>query len=54
MDLYPLDYSYVVASNCFIIPLCSQLRPPMMIKLLRKMALDVPTLNENTVVPLRV
>ena len=32
----------------------SQLRPPMMVRLLRKLSVDVPALNENTVTPLRV
>ncbi|WAR19518.1 RYR-like protein [Mya arenaria] len=38
----------------FLVAFTNQLRPPMMAKLLRKMAVDVPALNENTVVPLRV
>lgn len=43
------------SGNYNFITLCySQLRPPMMSNLLKKMAVDVPALNENTVVPLRV
>ncbi|XP_053408017.1 ryanodine receptor-like isoform X6 [Mercenaria mercenaria] len=38
----------------FLVAFTNQLRPPMMSKLLKKMAVDVPALNENTVVPLRV
>ncbi|CAH1792824.1 unnamed protein product, partial [Owenia fusiformis] len=38
----------------FLVALTSQLRPPMMTRLLRKLTVDVPALNENTVVPLRV
>ncbi|KAL4238125.1 Ryanodine receptor 2 [Mactra antiquata] len=38
----------------FLVAFTNQLRPPMMAKLLNKMAVDVPALNENTVVPLRV
>jgi len=33
---------------------CSQLRPPMMTSLLRKLVIDVPALTENTITPLRV
>ena len=32
----------------------SQLRPPMMASLLRKLVVDVPALTDNTVVALRV
>ena len=32
----------------------SQLRPPMMTSLLRKLVIDVPALTENTITPLRV
>ncbi|KAK3094056.1 hypothetical protein FSP39_023525 [Pinctada imbricata] len=42
------------AVSDFLISFTNQLRPPMMTKLLRKLTFDVPALNENTVVPLRV
>ncbi|XP_013392084.1 ryanodine receptor [Lingula anatina] len=38
----------------FLVSLTGHLRPPMMTKLLRKLTIDLPGLNENTVVPLRV
>ena len=39
---------------CLYVVVFSQLRPPMMTSLLRELVLDVPALNENTIVPLRV
>ncbi|XP_048731868.2 ryanodine receptor-like isoform X6 [Ostrea edulis] len=42
------------AVSNFLISFTNQLRPPMMTKLLRKLTHDVPVLNENTVIPLRV
>ncbi|KAJ8309071.1 hypothetical protein KUTeg_013945 [Tegillarca granosa] len=38
----------------FLVAFTNQLRPPMMTRLLRKLTVDVPALNENTIVPLRV
>ncbi|XP_069116591.1 ryanodine receptor-like isoform X2 [Argopecten irradians] len=42
------------AVSDFLVAFTNQLRPPTMTRLLRKLALDVPALSENTVVPLRV
>ncbi|XP_064623398.1 ryanodine receptor-like isoform X6 [Lineus longissimus] len=41
-------------SSDFMVALTSQLRPPMMTKLLKRLTVDVPSLTENTVVSLRV
>lgn len=38
----------------FLVTFTSQLRPPMMTSLLRKLTIDVPALTENTIVPLRL
>nr|KAG5704414.1 hypothetical protein BaRGS_024269 [Batillaria attramentaria] len=38
----------------FLVAYTQQLRPPMMINLLRKLTVDVPALSEHAVIPLRV
>ncbi|KAL3874970.1 hypothetical protein ACJMK2_037916, partial [Sinanodonta woodiana] len=38
----------------FMVAFTNQLRPPLMLRLLKKLAVDVPALTENTVIALRV